>query len=75
MLTPENRNPEEMTKKERAAEVLGNLMDMMPPMLRSMAPLFLTQFRGQFDSLEDSDIDEILTLFRSKLDYIEFGEV
>ena len=61
-------------KRERMQEVIGDLMQMAPPMLRTMLPLFTTQFQAQFSNLEEEDLDNILDYFQSRLDYIRGGD-
>ena len=61
-------------KRERMQEVIGDLMQMAPPVLRTMLPLFTTQFQAQFSNLEEEDLDNILDYFQSRLDYIRGGD-
>ena len=60
----------ELTKKQRAQNVLNELLDLMPPLLRNMAPVFLTSYQSQFEELTDEQIDAVLDHFQKKLDYI-----
>lgn len=61
-------------KRERMQEVIGDMMQMAPPMLRNLLPLFTTQFQAQFSNLEEEDLDKILDYFQSRLDYIRGGD-
>ena len=61
-------------KRERMQEVIEDMMQMAPPMLRTMLPLFTTQFQAQFSNLEEEDLDNILNYFQSRLDYIRGGD-
>ena len=61
-------------KRERMQEVIGDMMQMAPPVLRTMLPLFTTQFQAQFSKLEEEDLDNILDYFQSRLDYIRGGD-
>ena len=61
----------ELTKKQRAQNVLNELLDLMPPLLRNMAPVFLTSYQSQFEELTDEQIDAVLDHFQKKLDYIK----
>ena len=61
-------------KRERMQEVIGDMMQMAPPVLRTMLPLFTTQFQAQFSNLEEADLDNILDYFQSRLDYIRGGD-
>ena len=61
-------------KRERMQEVIGDMMQMAPPMLRTMLPLFTTQFQAQFSNLGEEDLDNILDYFQSRLDYIRGGD-
>ena len=61
-------------KRERMQEVIGDMMQMAPPMLRNFLPLFTTQFQAQFSNLEEEDLDNILDYFQSRLDYIRGGD-
>ena len=62
------------TKRERVQEVIEDMMQMAPPMLRTMLPLFTTQFQAQFSNLEEEELDNILNYFQSRLDYIRGGD-
>ena len=62
------------TKKERAQEVLNDLLNLAPPMVRNLVPLLSTQFLPSFDQVPDEDIDQLLDTIRDKLDYIETGD-
>lgn len=62
------------TKRERVQEVIEDMMKMAPPMLKSLLPLFTTQFQAQFSNLEEEDLDNILDYFQSRLDYIRGGD-
>lgn len=64
----------ESPKRERAKEVMSEFLEVMPPMVKSLFPLFMTQFQNHFDNLGDEAIDEFLSAARAKLDYIEKGE-
>ena len=61
-------------KRERMQEVIEDMMKMAPPMLKSLLPLFTTQFQAQFSNLEEEDLDNILDYFQSRLDYIRGGD-
>ena len=61
-------------KRERMQEVIEDMMKMAPPMLKSLLPLFTTQFQAQFSNLEEEDLDNILNYFQSRLDYIRGGD-
>ena len=61
-------------KRERMQEVIGDMMQMAPPVLRNLLPLFTTQFQAQFSNLEEEDLDNILDYFQSRLDYIRGGD-
>ena len=61
-------------KRERMQEVIGDMMQMAPPMLRNLLPLFTTQFQAQFSNLEEEDLDNSLNYFQSRLDYIRGGD-
>ena len=61
-------------KRERMQEVIGDMMQMAPPMLRNLLPLFTAQFQAQFSNLEEEDLDNILDYFQSRLDYIRGGD-
>ena len=61
-------------KRERLQEVIEDMMKMAPPMLKSLLPLFTTQFQAQFYNLEEEDLDNILDYFQSRLDYIRGGD-
>ena len=61
-------------KRERMQEVIEDMMQMAPPMLKSLLPLFTTQFQSQFSNLEEEDLDNILNYFQSRLDYIRGGD-
>lgn len=61
-------------KRERMQEVIGDMMQMAPPMLRNLLPLFTTQFQAQFSNLEEEDLDKILDYFQTRLDYIRGGD-
>lgn len=61
-------------KRERVQEVIGDLMNMAPPMLRNLLPLFTMQFQAQFSNLEEEDLDNILDYIQSRLDYIRGGD-
>lgn len=61
-------------KRERLQEVIEDMMKMAPPMLKSLLPLFTTQFQVQFFNLEEEDLDNILDYFQSRLDYIRGGD-
>lgn len=61
-------------KRERMQEVIGDMMQMAPPMLRNLLPLFTIQFQAQFSNLEEEDLDNILNYFQSRLDYIRGGD-
>lgn len=63
------------SKRERAQEVIGDMMKLAPPMLRNLLPLFTTQFQAQFSNLEEEDLDIILDYLQSRLDYIRGGEM
>lgn len=60
----------ELTKKQRAENVLKELMDLLPPMVRNLAPVFLTSCPLRFDELTDEQIDAVVAHFQAKLDYI-----
>ena len=62
-------------KRERMQEVIGGMMQMAPPVLRNLLPLFTTQFQAQFSNLEEEDLDNILDYFQSRLDYIRGDRV
>ena len=62
------------TKRERVQEVIEDMMQMAPPMLKSLLPLFTTQFQAQFSNLEEEELDNILNYFQSRLDYIRGGD-
>lgn len=61
-------------KRERMQEVIEDMMQMAPPMLRNLLPLFTTQFQAQFSNLEEEDLENILNYFQSRLDYIRGGD-
>ena len=61
-------------KRERMQEVIGDMMQMAPPMIRNLLPLFTTQFQAQFSNLEEEDLDNILDYFQTRLDYIRGGD-
>lgn len=61
-------------KKERMQEVIGDMMKLAPPMLKSLLPLFTTQFQAQFSNLEEEDLDNILNYLQDRLDYIRGGD-
>ena len=61
-------------KRERMQEVIGDMMQMAPPVLRNLLPLFTTQLQAQFSNLEEEDLDNILDYFQSRLDYIRGGD-
>lgn len=61
-------------KRERMQEVIEDMMKLAPPMLKSLLPLFTTQFQAQFSNLEEEDLDSILDYFQSRLDYIRGGD-
>ena len=61
-------------KRERMQEVIEGMMQMAPPMLRNLLPLFTTQFQAQFSNLAEEDLDNILDYFQSRLDYIRGGD-
>lgn len=61
-------------KRERMQEVVGDMMKLAPPMLRSLLPLFTTQFREQLCNLPEEDLDHILDYLQSRLDYIRGGD-
>lgn len=61
-------------KRERVQEVIGDLMNMAPPMLRNLLPLFTMQFQAQFSNLEEEELDNILNYFQNRLDYIRGGD-
>lgn len=61
-------------KRERMQEVIGDLMNMAPPMLKNLLPLFTMQFQAQFSNLEEEDLDNILDYIQSRLDYIRGGD-
>ena len=61
-------------KRERMQEVIEDMMKMAPPVLKSLLPLFTTQFQAQFSNLEEEDLDNILNYFQSRLDYIRGGD-
>ena len=61
-------------KRERMQEVIEDMMKMAPPMLKSLLPLFTTQFQAQFSNLEEEDLDNILNYFQNRLDYIRGGD-
>ena len=61
-------------KRERMQEVIEDMMKMAPPVLKSLLPLFTTQFQAQFSNLEEEDLDNILDYFQSRLDYIRGGD-
>lgn len=63
------------SKRERAQEVIGDMMKLAPPMFRNLLPLFTTQFQAQFSNLEEKDLDQILTYLQDRLDYIRGGEM
>lgn len=62
------------SKRERMQEVIGDMMNLAPPMLRNLLPLFTTQFQAQFSNLEEEDLDNILDYFQNRLDYIRGGD-
>lgn len=68
------KEKERSPKKQRAEEALENLMNLAPPMLKTMLPLFSMQFQAPFDAISDEDIDDLIAKARGWLDYIEFGE-
>ena len=61
-------------KRERLQEVVGDMMKLAPPMLRSLLPLFTTQFQAQLCNIEEQDLDHILDYLQDRLDYIRGGE-
>ena len=61
-------------KRERMQEVIGDMMQMAPPVLRNLLPIFTIQFQAQFSNLEEEDLDKILDYFQSRLDYIRGGD-
>lgn len=61
-------------KRERLQEVIGDMMKLAPPMLKSLLPLFTTQFQAQFSNLEEEDLDNILNYLQDRLDYIRGGD-
>ena len=61
-------------KRERMQEVIGDMMKLAPPMLKSLLPLFTTQFQAQFSNLEEEDLDNILNYLQDRLDYIRGGD-
>ena len=61
-------------KRERMQEVIGDMMQMAPPVLRNLLPLFTTQSQAQFSNLEEEDLDNILDYFQNRLDYIRGGD-
>lgn len=62
------------SKRERMQEVIGDMMNLAPPMLKTLLPLFTTQFQGQLCNLSDADLDNILDYFQTRLDYIRGGD-
>lgn len=62
------------SKRERAQEVIGDMMKLAPPMLRNLLPLFTTQFQVQFSNIEEEDLDNILNYLQDRLDYIRGGD-
>lgn len=63
------------SKRERAQEVIEDMMKLAPPMFRNLLPLFTTQFQAQFSNMEEKDLDQILTYLQDRLDYIRGGEM
>lgn len=68
------KNESLWNKRERMQEVIGDMMQMAPPMLRNLLPLFTTQFQAQFSNMKEEDLDNILDYFQSRLDYIRGGD-
>lgn len=62
-------------KRERLQEVVEDMMKLAPPMLKTLLPLFTTQFQVQFSNLEEEDLDNILDYVQNRLDYIRGGDV
>lgn len=60
-------------KRERLQEVIEDMMKLAPPMLKSLLPLFTTQFQAQLCSIEERDLDNILDYLQDRLDYIRGG--
>lgn len=62
-------------KRERMQEVIEDMMKLAPPMLKSLLPLFTTQFQAQFSNIEEDDLDNILNYLQDRLDYIRGGDM
>ena len=65
---------EQTAKKERFLEVMNEILNQLPPLARNMIPVFVPQFQQlSTDNIPDEAMEGLLSLVKSKLDYIEKG--
>ena len=63
-----------MDKRERIAEVLDKLKELLPPAMKCLVMGFCPNFRHLLDGVTDEEIEHYMTIIDQYLNYIKTGD-
>ena len=61
--------------QERAREIITEMLDQIPPMIKMVINPFLMQYLPLFDEIEEDQISSFIKDIENKITYIKTGEI
>ena len=63
-----------MDKRQKIAEVLDKLKELLPPAMKALVMGFCPNFRHLLDGVTDEEIEYYLSIVEENLNYIKTGD-